>query len=325
MDLDALYRTLSLADSTTRVVLLGTGMLGLCAGVVGTLGVLRRRALVGDAVAHAALPGVCIAFLIVGERNVPALLIGALAIGLLAAWSIALVRRVSRIKEDAAVALVIGSFFGLGIVLSQRISERGNAAAGIDSFIFGKAATMIQSDALVISAATLICLLVVGLLHKELRTLCFDRAFGESLGWRMGPLDALVMALVAITTVAGLPAVGAVMIVGLLIIPSAAARFWTDRFGLTLIFSGAIGTLAAIVGTIASGSLPVPDSSPTKGWPTGPTIILVAGVAFFASMLFGPKGGLIAQALRRARLSRTLAYDARLPIDRADGGGRPLP
>jgi len=302
MDLDVLIRLISFSDANTRVVVIGAGLLGLCSGVVGTLGVLRRRALVGDAVAHAALPGVCIAFLILGERNLPGLLLGAFIVGTLAAWLIALIRRHTRIKEDAAIALVIGCFFGVGIVLSQIIQGlTSGSRAGLDDFIFGKAATMVRSDALTIAGVTVTCLIIVAILHKELRTLCFDRDFGQSLGWRMGTLDALVMTLVALTTVAGLPAVGVVMIVGLLVIPPAAARFWTDRFSTTLIIAGIIGMLAAVVGTIASGVLPVPKTSLSKGWPTGPTIILVAGVIFFLSLCFAPRAGVIAAFIRQRR------------------------
>jgi manganese/zinc/iron transport system permease protein len=300
-----LTRLLTLQDATTRIVLVGTGLLGLACGVIGSFGVLRRRSLVSDAVAHAALPGIAAAFFITNDRNFFAFLLGALVFGLLAACLISLIRTYTRVKEDAAIGVVIGSFFGLGIVWSRIIQNRptGNRA-GIDSFIFGKAASMVGQDATLIAIVATLCLVTVALLFKELKLLCFDRAFAASQGWPALTLDLLIMLMLCICTVVGLPAVGVVMIVALMIIPAVTARFWTDRLSMLLLIAGTAGLLAGVLGTALSATLPAPAHALSRGWPTGPLIVLVAAAMFLASMLFAPKRGILAEAARRRNYSR---------------------
>jgi manganese/zinc/iron transport system permease protein len=297
-----LARLLSLQDANTRTVLLGVGTLGIAAGVVGCFATLRRRALLGDAIAHASLPGVCAAFFIVGDRSFAAFMLGALVFGALAAMTVTAIRAFTRVKEDAAIAMVIGSFFGLGIVWSSMIQRRpGGAVAGLDGFIFGKAASMVAADARAIVIVAGVCLAVVALLYKELKSLSFDKEFSHSQGWPTHALDLLVMALVCACTVAGLPAVGVVMVVALLIIPGAAARCWTDKLGVMLVLAGAIGLVAAVLGASLSATLPSPAGSGSRGWPTGPLIVLCAAGAFLLSTIMAPRRGLIA----RLRAGRT--------------------
>lgn len=294
-------------SSNARTVLLGTSLLGVGAGVVGTFVVLRRRALVGDAVAHASLPGICIAFLIVGERQFGALLFGALVAGLLGVACISLIRSMTRIKEDAAIGLVLGSFFGLGVALSgivQRLPA-GNKA-GLDGFLFGKAASMVRQDVVTIGAVSAVVVTVVAALHKEFGLLSFDREFGRSLGRPAGGLDLLLLTLAATCTVAGLPAVGVVLMAALLIIPPAAARFWTDRLVVMSVLSGAFGLLAALAGTILS-ALPVEEGSLLSDIPTGPAITLAASTIFLLSMFCAPKRGVIAAFVHRFSTRRELA------------------
>lgn len=303
-------RLITLQDANTRVVLLGAALLGLASGVVGLFAVLRKRALAGDAVAHAALPGVCAAYFIVGERSFPALLLGALVFGLLAAAFIAMVRSLTRVKEDAATAIAIGSFFGLGIAMSRIIQNQpqGNRA-GLDHFLFGKAASMVVADARLIAIVAAAVLVIVLLLFKEFKLLCFDRDFALSLwgggsarsAWKVRGLDLLLMGLIAVCTVVGLPAVGVVLMVGLLVIPAAAARFWTDRLGVMTIVSGGIGLLSGVIGVAASAALPTPSDMLSRGWPTGPMITLVAVLIFAASLLLAPRRGVVADLLRHAR------------------------
>ncbi len=300
-----LARLLSLQDANTRTVLLGVGALGLAAGVVGCFATLRKRALVGDAIAHASLPGVCAAFFIVGERSFAAFMLGALVFGVLAAATISAIRTFTRVKEDAAIAMIIGSFFGLGIVWQSIIQNRpGGAAAGLDGFIFGKAASMIAGDARVILLVAAGMLLVVSVLYKELKALTFDEEFAQSQGWPTGWLDLLIMGMVCICTVAGLPAVGVVLIVALLIIPGAAARCWTDRLGIMLLLAGLFGLGAAVLGASLSATLPSPPGTLSRGWPTGPLIVLCAAGVFAVSAIVAPRRGLIAR-LRAGRVEIT--------------------
>lgn len=306
--MDQFIRLLSLQDANTRVVLLGATVLGVAAAVIGSFAVLRKRSLVGDAVAHAALPGVCTAYFVVGERNFAAFLIGATVFGVLAAAFVSLVKNFTRIKEDAAIAMAIGGFFGLGIVLSRLIQNQpeGNRA-GLDSFIFGKAASMVRDDARLILGVAAGVLGVCALLAKEFKVLCFDREFASSQGWPTLLLDLLLMGLVCVCTVVGLPAVGVVLMVALLVIPPVAARFWTHRLGAMLVIAAVFGGLSGFLGTALSATLPSPAGALSRGWPTGPLIVLVAAAIFSISLLAAPRRGLIADLVRRGLLRRRVA------------------
>lgn len=301
-------RLITLQDANTRVVLMGTMLLGIASAVVGSFAVLRKQSLVGDAVAHAALPGVCVSYFVIGERNFAAFLLGALVFGIIAASFVTFVKRWTRVKEDAAIGLAIGGFFGLGIVLSRMIQNQpaGNRA-GLDSFIFGKAASMVAEDARLILAVAAGIVAITVLLYKEFKLLCFDRDFAAGQGWPTVLLDLLLLALVCICTVVGLPAVGVVLMVALLVIPPVAARFWTNRLGLMLVIAAVFGGAAGLFGTILSATVPTPSGALSRGWPTGPLIVLVAAGIFIASLLAAPKRGLIADLVRRHLLRRRIS------------------
>lgn len=306
--MEQFMRLLTLQDANTRVVLAGVSALGVAAGVVGSFAVLRRRALAGDAAAHAALPGVCAAYFVVGERNFGALLIGALVFSVLAMGFISLVKALTRVKEDAATALAIGGFFGLGIVLSRIIQNQpsGNRA-GLDGFIFGKAASMVADDARLVTVVSVGLIGLTALLFKEFRLLSFDLGFARGQGWPTLLLDLLLMGMVCACTVAGLPAVGVVMIVALLVIPAASARFWTDRLGRMVVLSGLIGGGAAAVGASLSAIVPSPSGSVSRGWPTGPMVVLAAAAVFAVSFLAAPGKGVVSELVRRGRMRRRIA------------------
>lgn len=306
--LDQLVRLLTLQDANTRIVLIGATLLGVASAVIGSFAVLRRRALVGDAVAHAALPGICLAFFVVGDRHFAAFMVGALVMGLTAAAFISFVKSATRIKEDAAIGLAIGGFFGLGIVLSRVIqNEPSGNRAGLDSFIFGKAASMVLSDARLIAAVAALVLAAVAIFYKEFKLLCFDRDFAASQGWPSMAIDLGLMMLVCVCTVVGLPAVGVVLMVSLLVIPPAAARFWTRRLGTMVILAGVFGGLAGMLGTALSATIPAPASGLSRGWPTGPLITLVAAAIFVLSLMAAPRRGIVADVVRRASLRRRIA------------------
>src|SRR3569623_1979672 len=218
----------SLLSYNTLVVLAGTSLLGAVSGLVGSFAVLRRRSLTGDARAHASLPGLCIAFLIVGGRSLPAMLLGAFISGILGVACISGLRRWTRIKEDAAIGIVLSVFFGFGIVLSEVIQNQttGGSKAGLNSYILGYTAGMLLQDVYLIAALAGVCLAVIVALYKEFKLTAFDPDFGRALGHPSLALDLLLMALIAVAVVIALPAVGVVLSAALLIIPGAAARFW---------------------------------------------------------------------------------------------------
>ncbi len=301
--MDDFLRLITLQDSNTRTVLFGAGALGVAAGVVGCFAMLRRQALLGDAVAHAALPGVCAAFLVVGDRSMPAFLAGAIVFGGLAVLCISMIQRATRVKADAAIAIVLASFFGLGIVMSQRImaSPAGGNRAGLDSFLFGKAASMVRADAVLIAAVGAVAVGLVAVFYKELKMLAFDRSFAAGIGRPVGVLDLALMLLICVVTVIGLPAVGVVLMVALLVIPAAAARFWTESLGVMLVIAGVVGG--------ASGALGTGVSAVAEGVSAGPVIALAAAAMFTVSMLVAPRRGLIAGWYRSRRLRRRILLE----------------
>ncbi|MDX1945846.1 MAG: iron chelate uptake ABC transporter family permease subunit [Pirellulaceae bacterium] len=284
----------------TLIVLAGVSLLGASAGMIGSFAVLRRRALTGDALSHAALPGICVAYLILRERNLPAMLLGALASGVVGIMVISALCRWTRIREDAAIGSVLGVFFGLGIALSRIIQglEGGGAKAGLDSYIFGKTAGMTRGDVELILIAALAGLAVVVLGYKQFLSISFDADFARSLGWPVYRLDLLLMSLVAVAVVVGVPAVGVVLISALLIMPGAAARFWTDRLATLLIVAGLFGFAIGLVGTALSATFLV--------LPAGPIIVLTGTALFLVSLLFGTRRGLVARVIEQRRFEGTL-------------------
>lgn len=292
-------------DPNLLWVLSGTMFLGIASGALGSFSFLRGRSLMGDALAHAALPGVCVAFLVGewlrgrglletgGAKNLGVILIGASIAGLIAAWCISQITRHSRLKEDAAQAIVLSVFFGAGVVLLTRIQHSGaSGQSGLDKFLFGQAASLVISDVQLMSSVAVVLCLLAFLLFKEWKLLCFDSAFGSGLGLPMMRLDGLLMMMIVAAVVIGLQAVGMVLIAALLIIPAAAARFWTERLAAMVVLSAILGGASGVLGTVFS-ALPM-----TVGLPTGPMIVLAAAFVFTLSVLFAPQRGVVARLWR---------------------------
>jgi manganese/zinc/iron transport system permease protein len=294
------FDVLLLSEWNTRVVVLGASMLGLAGGVVGTFLVLRKRALLGDTVSHAMLPGVVGAFLVMqamggGGKSLIGLLIGAALAGMLAAWAVPALRRSTGLKDDAIMGVVLGSGFGLGIALlgiAQGLP--GGNQAGLESFIYGRTASMIQADAIAIGVTAVATLLIAMVLAKEFRLLCFDESFGRAIGRREGLLDLGLMLLAVIVTVVGLQAVGLILVIAILIIPAASARFWTDSFTSMAALAGGIGAAGCWIGASISALAPK--------LPAGSIIVLTLAVMFTVSMVCGFKRGAIRRVVRAARL-----------------------
>jgi len=281
------------------IVLLGVSLLGASAGVIGCFAVLRKRALTGDALAHAALPGLALAFIITGQRSLPALLIGAAVSGVLGISIMAGLRRGTRIKEDAALAIVLSVFTGLGTVLMSILPRiEGGSRSGLEAFIFGKTAGMILSDVWLIAGLAGLTLAVVLACYKEFKLVAFDPAFAQVQGWPAFALDFVLMLLVVVAVVIGLPAVGVLLMAALLVIPGAAARFWTDSLGVMLLLAGGFGMAAGVCGTLVT-------IQHTRV-PTGPAIILTGSAIFVVSLLAAPRRGLVARAWRQRNLRENL-------------------
>jgi manganese/zinc/iron transport system permease protein len=282
-----------------RNVLLGATMLGALGGMLGSFALLRRQSLLGDALAHAALPGVCIGYLLTGSKAPLPLFAGALAAGLLGSLLILAVVRWSRVKEDAAIGIVLSVFFGAGIVLLTHIQKLpdGNQS-GLDKFLFGQAATLVVEDLEVMAVLGSVVLVAMLLFYKEFKLLAFDRAFGASLGLPMRALEVLLTLLLVVVVVVGLQTVGVVLIVATLITPAAAARQWTDRLGAMILLASGIGAASGAAGSLASALVP--------RLPTGPVIVVVSSGVLIASLLFAPRRGLVWGRLRERRVAERL-------------------
>ena len=301
----SLYRLLTLQDYNTRVVILGTGTLGAACGLIGTFLLLRKRALMADALSHATLPGIAAAFMLAvalgGDgKSLRWLLVGATVTGVMGMLVVLLIRRHSRLKEDAALGIVLSVFFGGGVVLLGIIQQMATGyAAGLETFIYGKTASMLARDAQLIAAAAVVIAVACGLLFKEFELLCFDQEFAASQGLPVLLLDVVMLGLVVGVTVIGLQAVGLILMVGLLILPPAAARFWTDRLSLLMMIAGLIGALSGVFGAAASALVP--------RLPAGAIIVLTGGVFFLISLVAGAQRGLLVRLADHWRLARSTA------------------
>ncbi len=284
---------------TLIIVAIGAALLGTVSGALGTYAVLRRQSLLGDAISHAALPGIALAFILTGSKTSLILILGAAIAGWIGTLIILSIVRLTRIKYDSALALVLSTFFGFGLVLLTLIQRSGNAnQAGLDTFIFGQAATLLKRDVLTIGILGGIALIIVFILWKELKLLIFDEGFAASIGFPTRGLDILLTSLLVIAIVLGLQAVGAVLMSAMIVAPAVAARQWTDKLNLMVILAAGFGALAGVSGTIIS--------SASTYIPTGPMIILCATFCVGISIAFAPKRGLISDGIRQRRNKRNL-------------------
>lgn len=293
--------TLQLGYNATLVAI-GAMLLGISAGVSGSFLFLRRRALVSDAISHATLPGVGLAFIVMvalgGEgRNLAGLLAGSAisaAVGLLCVqW----LTRNTRLAEDSAIGAVLSVFFGFGIVLLTVIQTmQAGRQAGLDSLLLGATAGMLRSDAILIAAGGALTLVLTLILRRPMIMVAFDEDYAAARGLNVRQVDLATMALVLAVTVVGLKIVGLILIVALLIIPPVTARFWTDRTARLWLLSGVIGGLSAYAGAAISASAPQ--------LPTGPIIVLTSFALFVLSLAFAPGRGVLAAVLRHAAFQR---------------------
>ena len=298
MDLGALLHDLFF-DYTLRTVALGTMVLGLVSGSLGAFAVLRRQSLLGDAMSHAALPGVVIAFMLTGQKNPVVLMAGAAGAGIIGILLMSVVTRYTRIKEDSALGIILSVFFGFGLLLLTWLQRNPDARqAGLTTFLFGQAATLLERDVVVMTIFGGAAIALLLLYWKEFKLLSFDRDFGASLGFPMQRLDILLTGLLVVAIVIGLQAVGVVLMSAMVVAPAAAARQWTNRLGLMVMLSAFFGAVSGVVGTLIS--------SMASNLATGPVIVLCASVLVAVSLLFAPGRGLIWNWLVRRRHRKRL-------------------
>ncbi|MEG7357537.1 iron chelate uptake ABC transporter family permease subunit [Bacillus vallismortis] len=293
---------LQLQHPNTQWVLAGTLLLGAASGVLGSFVLLRKQSLIGDAMAHSALPGVCLAFLFTGQKSLPFFLLGAAIAGLLGTWCIQLIPRLSKTKEDSAIGIVLSVFFGVGIILLTYIQQQGTGSqSGLDSFLFGQAASLVRRDIMLIAGISAVLLLLCIVFFKEFTLITFDLAFAKGLGMPVRFLNGLLSSLIVCAVVIGLQTVGVILMAAMLITPAIAARYWTERLTRMMVIAGFIGGVSGVAGTLLSTTM--------KGMATGPLMILSATMIFLFSMICAPKRGLAAKAIRLIRLRRKTSRD----------------
>ncbi len=282
-----------LSDYTSRTILLGASSLGVVSGVVGSYAVLRKQSLVGDVMSHATLPGIVVAFIVVGVKEQFAVLIGAAVSAVAAVLIINLITQNCRIKIDSAMGMALSVFFGLGLVLltyAQRIP--GANQAGLDKFLFGQAEALVEKDVLSITLTGFFALSLVTLFWKELKVLCFDPDFGRTMGFSIRFLDLMITAVVVSAIVVGIQTVGVVLMSSMLVAPAVAARQWTADMGSMVILSACTAAVSGVCGVGLSTGI--------ENLPTGPAVVVCASVIVFFSVLFSPEGFFVSK-LRDAR------------------------
>lgn len=296
------FLQLALTDYTLRTVILGTTVLGMVSGALGCFAFLRRQSLLGDAISHAALPGIALAFLATGSKSTLILVLGAAFSGWIGMLLVMTIVRYTRVKEDSALGMMLSVFFGFGMVLLAFINRLPSARkAGLQKFLFGMAATMLEDD--VIAMATL-GLLVFGLMFlfwKEFKLLSFNPEFGATLGFPIRALDTLLTAMIVTAIVIGLEAVGVVLMSAMIVAPAAAARQWTDRLYMMVLLAAIFGAISGISGALLSGMIP--------NLPTGPTIVLVITTIVLFSLVFSPKRGLLSRWIRRRQMRKDVHFN----------------
>jgi manganese/zinc/iron transport system permease protein len=282
----------------TLIVLAGCGALGLAAGTVGCFALLRGRALVADAIGHAALPGVALGALLAAALSLEAralapLLLGAAVTGLLGVLALRGLTRGGRLRDDAAIAVVLSAFYAAGTALLSIVQTVPEAAqAGLTRFILGQAAALRAGDTLLAAAIALACVAVCLALFRGLALLCCDAEFGRVQRVPVGALDLVLLGLLVLVCVAGLQAVGLILVVALLVLPPAAARLWAARLPPMLALSALGGAIAGMAGAAASAVWPE--------LPTGAGVVLAGALLLGLSMLLGPEAPF---ALRRRAAS----------------------
>lgn len=298
-----------LKDYTFQTVALGSAILGLISGVLGSFAVLRKQSLLGDGVSHAALPGVVMAFVLTGSKDTEILLLGALISGLMATFFIIGIVKHTRIKFDSALALVMSVFFGLGLVLLTYVQKIPNSnQAGLKRFIFGQASTLLQRDVYFMVICGVILLTFVLLFWKEFKLFIFDAEYAKSLGFPAQKLNLLLSFMIVMAIITGLQTVGVILMSAMLIAPAVAARQWTNKFWVMVTLSALFGAVSGICGTAAS--------SLAAKLPTGPAIVVfISGIVIF-SVLFAPGRGIIQKVIHRKSLKQFL---------RNQGGDRNVP
>ncbi|WP_422005230.1 iron chelate uptake ABC transporter family permease subunit [Roseivirga pacifica] len=297
--METLKEFFSFQDPSIIAVTVGAILLSSSSAVVGTFTFLKKKALVGDAVAHSVLPGICLAFILSGTKNPIYLIIGAFVTGWLSLVIIDHISKKSKLKEDTAIALILSVFFGIGILMLTNIQHSGNAAqTGLDSFLFGKAAALVGNDLIVFGIVAVVLIATVIFFFKELKLMAFDQDYAEAIGLPVKGLELLLTSLTVLAVVTGIQAVGVVLMAAMLITPAAAARFWTNDTRVMTLLAAILGGFSGLSGAFVSYAAPA--------MPTGPWIVMIISAIALISFFVAPKRGIISRGMEQRKLQRMI-------------------
>lgn len=289
-------------DPSITWVVLGITLLGIGSAYVGTFSFLDKKALLGDAISHAVLPGICLGFILAGEKNPIYIVTGAFLSGGLATFLSAWLKKNTKLSEDSIIATILSVFFGFGIVLLTGLQKSGNPEiAGLNSFIFGNAIGISESDLLIYGGLSLVIILLLTVFLKEFQLMVFDPGYGKAIGFPMSSIRFLFNVLMILAVVIGIQAIGVVLMAALLITPGAAARFWTDRLNPLLLLAALFSIISGILGTYVSFVLPQ--------MPTGPWVVVFLSLIALLSFVFSPKSGLVFRFFSRRNYLRKTHRD----------------
>lgn len=289
-------------DTNVRNVTLGTMLLGASAALIGCFSYLRKQALVGDAIAHAILPGICFGFILSGTKNPIALIIGAMLSGWLSILAIDFITKHSKLKPDTAIGIVLSVFFGFGVLMLTNIQQSGNAAqAGLDKFLFGKAASMTLNDVYTFGGIAILLLLLVIVCYKGFKILAFNPDYANVLGLPTKLLSFLLATATVLSVAVGIQAVGVVLMAALLITPAAAARFWTNQLKNMLLLAAIMGAIAGWIGCLVSFIAPA--------MPTGPWVVISLTFMVGLAMLLSPTNGVYGKWIKAKKNQQLIAHE----------------
>jgi manganese/zinc/iron transport system permease protein len=297
--LNSLLEFFSFSDPNIRFVAIGSVLLTASSAIVGSFTFLNKKSLVGDAIAHAVLPGICLGFILSGTKNPVFLIGGAFITGWISLVLVEYITSKTRIKEDTAIGLILSVFFGIGILLLTVIQKSGNAAqSGLDHFLFGKAASLVGEDLYTFASVAIVLLIAVFLFFKEFTLLAFDKDYARTIGLPVKRLELVLTSLIVLAVVIGIQAVGVVLMAAILITPAAAARFWTDKVRVMILLASLFGAISGLAGAYISYTAPA--------MPTGPWIVIVISMIAFVSFFFAPGRGVISRLVRQYSIRRTI-------------------
>jgi zinc/manganese transport system permease protein len=271
-----------------RRALVGCLALAFGCGPIGTILVIRRMSLMGDALSHAVLPGAALGFIFAG-LSLPAMSFGGVVAGLVVALLSGLVSRLTPLREDASFAAFYLMSLALGVLL---VSTHGSNV-DLLHLLFGSILAVDNSALILIGAIATLSLLLLAVIYRPLVVECFDPGFLRAVGGRGGVVHTLFLALVVLNLVAGFQALGTLMAVGLMMLPAAAARFWVRELWSLCAASSLLALASGLLGLLLSYHFDIPS---------GPAIVLVAGLVYLASVILGPRDSLSALYVRRAHL-----------------------